>query len=169
MPDHIRTHPAALAFTSTAQRFCALLEHPINDRDLWLADLSRCLATLYAAAPVLRDINPAGLPATAHDIPHSFKLTNDEWNALYLHLKNSLGNLAAYPATTPDGHPTTGDLADDFADIYRDLKPGLSAWNTLDDTYLHDVLFQWLEFGHPHHWGPHALNALRALHPLIYK
>ena len=171
--DPFRSHPAAQAFTATAQRFCILLEHPIRDRDAWLADILKTLAALYAAAAVLHEIPP---PAEGRDIPAEFKLTNDEWNALYLHLKHALGNDAHYSAhfnpltTNPQtDEPTQGDLADDLADIYRDLKPGLTAWNTGDDTYLADILFQWLDMGHRHHWGRHATDALRALHWLVYK
>ena len=72
------------------------------------------------------------------------------------------------PADTTDER-TQGDLADDLADIYRDIKPGLTAWNTGDDAYLEDIFYQWLQQGHIHHWGRHAVNAMRALHWLVYK
>ncbi len=172
MPDSLRDHPAALAFVFAAARYCTLLEHPIHDRDLWLADLLTTLATLYAAAPILRDLP---LPSEDLPIPQQFKITNDEWTTLYTHLKNTLGSDALYSAHfnpltwAPADPPAQGDLADDLADIYRDLKPGLSAWNTQDDRFLEDILFQWVHYGHIHHWGRHAVNALRALHWLVYK
>ncbi len=169
----IREHPAAQAFVSVAQRFCTLLEFPVHDRDLWLADLLSTLATLYAAASTLREV---ALPEEGAEIPTIYKLKNEEWNALYLHLQAILGRDARYsahfnPLTTDPAHdePTAGDLADDLADIYRDIKPGLSAWNTLDDAYLHDIFYQWLEMGYRHHWGRHAADAIRMLHWLVYR
>jgi hypothetical protein len=63
----------------------------------------------------------------------------------------------------------TGDLADDLADIYRDLLPGVAAWELSGDAYTDDILFQWVHFGHLHHWGRHAVNAMRALHWAVYK
>jgi Domain of unknown function (DUF5063) len=174
--DSLRSHPAVLAFTSVAQRYCTLLEHPIRDRDLWLADLHSTLAALYAAAPVLRDIADSLPPHPApQNIPESFRLTNDQWTTLYTHLKQTLGPAALYSAhfnplmAAPTDEPTPGDLADDLADIYRDIKPGLSAFNSGDDAYLEDIFYQWLNHGYVHHWGRHAADALRALHWLIYK
>jgi hypothetical protein len=168
-----RDHPAARAFISTAQRYCLLLEHPVRDRDAWLADLLATLSTLYAAAPILREF---GTPGEDKDLPANFKLTNDDWHALYRHLQAVLGNDAHYvaffnpvQADPLKDRPTQGDLADDLADIYRDLKPGLTAWNTGDDAFLHHILFDWLEIGYRHHWGRHAVDALRALHWIVYR
>jgi hypothetical protein len=171
MNDSLRSHPAATAFVNTATRFCILLEHPVRERDLWLADLLTTLSAVYASAPHVRDIP---LPDPGDHIPQSFRLTNDEWNALYTHLKHTLGEHARYhahfspTAAAPPDDPAEGDLADDLADIYRDLKPGISAWNTGDDRYLQDILYQWAHYGHVHHWGKHAVNAMRALHALVY-
>src|SRR5438045_276840 len=75
MPD-LRSDPAALAFTTIAQRFCILLEHPIRDRELWLAEIHSTLATLYAAAAALRPppaLSP-GSPPHAPSFPPPFLL-----------------------------------------------------------------------------------------------
>jgi hypothetical protein len=61
-----------------------------------------------------------------------------------------------------------GDLADDLADIYRDIKPGLRAWATSDDAYLSHIVFGWKIPLFGSHWGVHAVSALRALLPLAY-
>jgi hypothetical protein len=173
MPDHpLRSLPAAKAFVNTAARFCMLLEHPVRERDLWLQDLLTTLSAIYAAAPHLRDIP---LPDASENIPQNFRLTNDEWTTLYTHLKLTLDKDALYnahfsPTTAArTDEPTQGDLADDLADIYRDLKPGLLAWHTGDDRYVQDILYQWVHYGLIHHWGRHAVNAMRALHELVYK
>jgi len=174
MSDSIRSHPAAQAFMSVAQRYCILLEHPIRDRELWLADVLTTLASVYAAAPVLREF-AAVEHAEPRQIDQAFRLTNDEWTSLYTHLKNTLGEQVRYAAhfnpiaAQASDEPAEGDLADDLADIYRDLKPGLTAWHTGDDAYLEDVLHQWLEQGYVHHWGRHAVNAMRALHWIVHK
>jgi hypothetical protein len=52
-------------------------------------------------------------------------------------------------------------LADDLADIHRDLTHGLRA---LADGAAHeDVVWEW-RFGFYSHWGRHATEALRVLH-----
>ena len=64
--------------------------------------------------------------------------------------------------------PCISDLGDDLADIYRDIKPGLRAWETHNDEYLPAIVFDWKEPLFSSHWGVHAVNAMRALHPIAY-
>jgi Domain of unknown function (DUF5063) len=52
-----------------------------------------------------------------------------------------------------------GSLADDLADIYRDLKKGLIL---SEKTSAEDALWNWrLHFDF--HWGNHAMSALKAI------
>jgi len=183
MPEEsLRNHPSIRAFVGAAHRYCSLIESHPADREEWLAEVLHAISILYAAAPVVREL---GLPSDqgeggespkSRNIPNELRLSNDQWQVIFDHLRNILGKDAAYvaffnPATadpTKD-EPTTGDLADDLADIYRDLKPGLVAWELSTDNYLEDILFQWTHYGHIHHWGRHAVDAMRALHWLVYR
>ena len=61
---------------------------------------------------------------------------------------------------TKDSEAIYGSLADDIADIYRDLKEGL------DDIHLaraEDIIWEW-RLGFSSHWGKHAIDALRTIH-----
>ena len=82
-----------------------------------------------------------------------------------------VGEMAAYssngvfaaddgiPAVPPEDHEI-GDLADDVADIYRDLSAGLALVDA-----GHALEAQWeLRFSFLTHWGRHASGAIRALH-----
>ena len=64
------------------------------------------------------------------------------------------------PQTVPSEEPEVGDLADDIADIYRDLSEGLD----LSDAGLPSEA-EW-SFRHSFwtHWGRHASSAIKALH-----
>jgi hypothetical protein len=53
-------------------------------------------------------------------------------------------------------------LADDIADIYRDLERGS---NCLKENPA-EAIFHW-RFGFYSHWGSHAVNALRITHWLL--
>lgn len=65
-----------------------------------------------------------------------------------------------HPLTEKPEDPVTGDICDDLADIYRDLKNGLTFWENGEHQ---NAAFQWkTSFGF--HWGRHATSALRALH-----
>jgi hypothetical protein len=57
-----------------------------------------------------------------------------------------------------EGEPTIGDLRDDLADIYRDLRRGLTAFEESEA----DGIWEW-RFNHEVHWGIHARDALVAL------
>jgi Domain of unknown function (DUF5063) len=59
--------------------------------------------------------------------------------------------------------PVMGSLADDAADIYRDLRGGLSLIDV--DGGLDNAVWEW-QFGFEYHWGVHAASALYALHSL---
>jgi hypothetical protein len=173
MGDSLREHPSVRAFVAAATRYCGLIESQPTDRDLWLAETLQAIAMLYAAAPVVREL---GLPGGSRAIPSELRLSNEQWQTLFGHLRQILGKDAHYSshfnpltADPADEQTTIGDLADDLADIYRDLKPGLAAWSLSGNAYEEDILFQWVHYGHVHHWGRHAVDAMRALHWLVYK
>jgi hypothetical protein len=64
------------------------------------------------------------------------------------------------PAKVAEEKPVTGDLADDLADIYRDIKKGLDLYET---GHVTEALWDWNQSFHSH-WGRHATSALHALH-----
>jgi hypothetical protein len=59
-----------------------------------------------------------------------------------------------------------GDLANDLADIYRDITPGLRYWETAATTGLGNIVWEW-RFSFTTHWGRHAVAALGILHHLV--
>jgi len=64
------------------------------------------------------------------------------------------------PQSVPPEDPVIGDLADDIADIHRDLSEGLSLY---DQGHYPEA--EWsLWFSFQSHWGRHATGAIRALH-----
>ena len=58
-----------------------------------------------------------------------------------------------------EDEPVTGMLADDLADIYRDLAQGL---DNAKRGHLDDACFDWAQ-SYRFHWARHAVNALAAL------
>lgn len=55
--------------------------------------------------------------------------------------------------------PVTGDLHDDFADIYGDLWHGLQIYRAGN---IQAALSRWVD-SYFYHWGHHASSALRAI------
>jgi hypothetical protein len=62
----------------------------------------------------------------------------------------------------PSEEPVTGDIIDDLADLYKDLKDGL--WY-LKRGSEGDAVFQW-RFSFGVHWARHILGAMYALYCL---
>ena len=60
----------------------------------------------------------------------------------------------------PPEDPVIGDLADDIADIYQDLRRGL---DLLEAGHTVHAVWKWV-FHLRCHWGEHATSAIRALY-----
>ena len=166
----IREHPDAVAFKTAAERYCALFESA--DADQWVEAVLSALAQVYAAAHRLPDF---GLSDDAPDIPDSFDVSEEEWRSVFALVQGVLGPQEAYwayfdPSEPSDSgeQPIFHSLADDLADIYRDIKPGLRAWETGDRAYLETIVFDWKTPNLGSHWGVHAVSAMRALHPIAF-
>ena len=58
--------------------------------------------------------------------------------------------------------PVCGSLADDLSDIASDLQRGIEEY---DRGKVGNAAFEW-SFGFRHHWGDHAVDAIRYLHSI---
>ncbi len=159
-------------FKDTAERFCALLQSDPADTNRWVEEVLTALSVLYAAGHGLPDVE---LGDEAPDIPDSLDVTEDEWRSVFSRVRNILGERDAYwayfdPSEPADANeePIFHSLADDLADIYRDIMPGLRAWAGQNDLYLETIVFDWKTPNFGSHWGLHAVSAMRALHPIVF-
>ena len=91
------------------------------------------------------------------------RLTDEEWRKalvacarLPLNIYTDVFN----PLEANDVTPVTGSLADDLADIYRDLASGLRTYELGNRAA---AVWEW-SFGLHSHWGAHATSAIRVLH-----
>jgi len=64
------------------------------------------------------------------------------------------------PHSVPPETPVVGDLADDIADIYRDLSEGLSLYAA---DHIRESEWAFVNSFRTH-WGRHASSAIRAIH-----
>ncbi len=169
---NLRQQPEIIRFKEAAEKYCALFETKPDDANVWAEQITSAIAHLYAFGHDLPDLH---LPEDALDVPDSMGVNDDEWKAIYRFVGEMLGSHRGYWAYFDPSEPldanqdiSFGDLADDLADIYRDIKPGLRAWASANDVYLPSIVFDWKFPLFGSHWGVHAVSALRALHPLAY-
>jgi hypothetical protein len=169
-PD-LRNDPDVVRFVESVRKLCALVESRDWDREQWVETILPTLAQLYADVLKLPAVDPDEL----QEVPSKFDISRERWNELYGALGNYLGDSRWYwaffdPTEPPDTKeiPIAGDLADDLADIYRDVKPGLSAWDSGVDDYLEQIIWDWADVNFNSHWGIHTVDAMRALHRLVF-
>lgn len=167
----LRSHPTVTPFVQAARRYCDLIDDvPAGAAESasWPEQVLAALAQLYTCAhwlPTTYDL--AQVSEVALDV------TTAEWRAIYQALLKRLGPAGVYWAPydpceppNPNAPPDTGDLADDLADIYRDVQPVVRAYVNHDEIYLAESLNTCRNVLFNIHWGVHAVSALNVLHRL---
>ncbi len=143
-------------FAELAEDYCKWAEGPAS-----APSKEHFIATNYVAKLYLAGLE---LPMTeAEDDLDAPNVPDDEYKKIF----KRFGALPFQyyweifdPVVEKPEEPVTGDVCDDLADIYRDLKVGLKYW---DKGQHQNAVFHWkTSFGF--HWGRHATSALHALH-----
>lgn len=145
-------------FGEVAARYCSLIES--TDKQDWdsfrLTTIS-LLAELIYKAHQLPDVEGTGANGRS--------ITQAEWKEVFDNVSTNLKFTYYWTALSPtdleDDSLGCGDLADDLADIWRDLKEGLLILEN-NPTASRDAIWQW-RFGLSAHWGDHAAQALSCL------
>ncbi|MDH5435435.1 MAG: DUF5063 domain-containing protein [Gammaproteobacteria bacterium] len=153
----------SLLFTdmvAAAEEYCRLIDSVEKfSREKWLHSMSSLLPRLHAAISVL-DVE---LKSREHTIDSDY----DERFALFSHLYMMLGERDGYWMefdTANDGQRLSGSLADDFTDIYFDLKHGLEMLQE-QPSAGEKAVSDW-RYSFDKHWGQHLVDAERQLYHL---
>jgi uncharacterized protein DUF5063 len=150
-------------FVDAAAKYCRLIErHRKTSQRGLLRGIAVALAQVYATG--------VRLPTThaRHQAKTRYR-THAQWQKLYNSLSRKLGRYRVYRSVFDpyerDAAAGSGNLADDLADIYWDVKPGLvdclSGWKGA----LEAAVWHW-QFKMRFHWGRHAVDAMKALDEL---
>lgn len=141
-------------FAEIVRRFCVWAESPFSNVKTEMPMARSMLAELHSAV-FLPDVEPEDVELE--------DVTSDEWKKVLDRFSNLPVNgyhLVFDPTEVQDGETVYAQLADDLADIYRDLKYGLKLF---DAGYLSDAVWEW-KFHFENHWGWHLLGAQRLIH-----
>jgi hypothetical protein len=173
----------ASRFALIAQKYCSVIDSAPNlDRIELLLQIYRLLPRLIEEAINLPDVELSEDESQEEEnrkeqARNRSRLSDPQWGTLYEFLKLKLGDWDLYwevwdptennEATDPtkENEAIHGSLADDFADIYRDLKEGLNLSEALQ-ALPEDNIWHW-RLGYYSHWGKHAIDALRTIHFLL--
>jgi hypothetical protein len=151
-----RNRAIAVSKVRRNPKHCKWADTHTFDRASEGANGLKLLVGLYAAAlnlpalDVVEELEPPGV-------------NQEEWDRVYRRFGSlPVGYYSEIfdPLTVPPEEPVVGDLADDLADIYRDVRSGLQlyeagAWPAATDFWLENFRID---------WGRHALSALCVLH-----
>lgn len=141
-------------FAESARAFCDWAEGDASSAEIEVETARRHLARLYALA--------LGLPVADSDEAEPTEISGEAWKAVFKRfgcLPINYYSVCFNPLAVPAEEPCIGDLADDLADIWRDLKRGLSLF---DSGHIEAAIFEWRD-NFNIHWGRHAASALYVL------
>ncbi len=167
---NLRGDQRVVELVREAKELRVLLESDPVEIATWPRSLLVTLASLYALALKLPNIEVGEEEELS--IPKEFDVTRQETVEIFNRVKRIFGEHDHYydvfdPADAHDHDVVGGILSDDLSDIYRDIVPGLRAWEASRDEELARLaVYDWramLEF----HWGRHATDAIRVLHYLV--
>jgi hypothetical protein len=143
-------------FANLVREFCDWAEGQPKSEEEEVHIAINLLASLYSGA----------LSLPNHDAGEDIEeeaVSDGQWKVIYRRFGALPFNYYLEffsPAKLDDDEHVTGDLADDLADIYRDLKEGLSLY---DLGHRKEAVWDWKSNFYMH-WGRHASSALHALH-----
>jgi hypothetical protein len=144
-----------------ARAYCDVIDHAdALGTDTFVERACDALLAVVAAAFSIPEQNFSFDESNSHEISH------DDWVPIYRRIADVLGPANDYWTGEPSPeNPLLGTLsnlplADDLADIWRDLEAGLLALEA--GAIESDVLWEW-KFTFEAHWGRHASEALRVL------
>jgi hypothetical protein len=156
MDDHVEV----ANFTALARQYVELLgSDEAVAADRVISSLAALLPALYIAALRLPDV-----PGSDEEIEG---VTHQDWKTVYNRVNRVVSTAASLQdwalSLGPDNNETRGGwLADDLADIWRDLENGLMFVDAGSET---DAVWEW-RFSFWNHWGQHTVGALHVIHSL---
>lgn len=145
-------------FAAHVESFAAWAKHGTDSDAAAARNGLRLLTRLYLAA--------LELPTTSGDAGADLEggaVEDLEWkqvfgNAARLPLDFYAG--VADPVDVASPQSVVGSLADDLADVYRDVVPGLRYYQA---GRRDEAVWRWTT-GFGYHWGRHAIDAMGVLH-----
>ena len=150
------------SFVQAVNEYCAWAEARPEDSVTEARTALRLLVRLYG------DALPLEPPPEVDYELNGTSLSQKEWTTFFKRfgaLPFTYYGVACDPHLDAPEEPGVGDLADDLADIYRDLNEGLA----LERAGHHaEAIHNWW-FSFRHHWGNHATSAIHALHTWFEK
>jgi len=142
-------------FAEAARRYCEWSEGPPGVGQAEAQKAFDLLVNLLPGFPPVQGGHGGGAGRS---------ITYEDWKRMHARFASSMPfqyyECRHKPFDLGDREHEIADMADDLADIWRDLKPGLELYDSNERV---KAAAEW-KFGFEKHWGRHATAALYALH-----
>jgi Domain of unknown function (DUF5063) len=143
-------------FSQVAKQFCAWAEAAPQSSAIEVKQALQILPILYQQASQLEIQFQDSYPEPGNIAYESRTIVFKRFGALPFNYYSKCFD----PHNVPDELPVVADVADDLADIWSDLKKGLSLFNA---GHVLAAGYEWQQ-SFWQHWGAHATGAINALH-----
>ena len=154
-------------FVSLAAEYCTFVENTNNfiKRDFIKKSID-LFSELYQASLKLPRIQD-----DEWSTPEKF-VSEMEWNSIYEKVRSKIGYHDDYldvydPVSKEEGDVSIASLADNFADIYQDLKNFSVSYGFGNEDLMEEALWE-LIYNFEEYWGLKLLNGLRILHRVFF-
>lgn len=160
------TSPSVIEFVTVAMEYCATVEKANQEEKMnFLSKMQKLLPLLYLKGALLPQVT-----SQVDELVHSY-VSEKDWNTIFFSIKEKLGADNEYLEVfdqrieDSDNHVVVS-LAENFADIYQDIKNFLTNYSLGTTELMQESLWE-LNENFRDFWGQYSLNALRAIHKII--
>lgn len=162
MDENIVYSKEVIEFTAVANEYCRFLEEASQaDGNQLLRVLQKLLPLLYMKSLYLPDIE------TKIEEESEKYVREEDWQVLNDMLTAKFGAANDYLDVNNDKDSTEelvyGNLAENLADIYQDIKDFLMVYRLGTVELMNDALWECRE-SFSLYWGPTLVNTIRAVH-----
>lgn len=157
----------SISFVTAAAQTCLLIERCAEtDREEWIEQMLRLLPVLYLRARLINKDEEL-----TDDEPQRF-VTEEDYNYALVGIRELMGSDDAYLDVFVDrgiytDEVQTAYISEGLADIYQELKDMAAAFQTGEETVMHDAVVA-CRRAFTEHWGQKLLAVMRALHALSH-
>ena len=162
-PDDLTLSKAAIEMLTVANEYCLFFEdaEKFNSEDI-LTYFQRLAPLLYLKGSLLPAIEVAD-----DDFAERF-VTEEQWENIFKELRGKLGPGERYFIHDHNYDTREASLADNLADIYQDMKDFVMSYQKNSLPARQNALAMTRSL-FANHWGPVVLQALGAVHRLLYR
>lgn len=166
--ENILTLQSFKEHINAARVFCLYIESDaVDDSISFLHQVQRQLLVLYTTGLDLPDVNSTS--RSDLDIDLSKEKMDKILKVISSKVPFSYYWTVLNPVDNVDMAETgTGDLIDDLADIYYDLKRSLLLFDCDDAAAKENAVYK-LKFYYDNHWGEHCIDALQVIHQYLFE